>query len=138
MGLILDSSVLIAAERGKFDLTGLFRARSTETFFGAAITASELLHGVARANSEERREKRSRYVEWILGRIPVLDFDLTVARRHAVVWAALEKTGSMIGPHDLLIAATALESGHRAATLNEGEFARVPGLVLEDVQAFLS
>jgi predicted nucleic acid-binding protein len=43
----------------------------------------------------------------------------------------------MIGPHDMLIAATALESGHSVATLNRDEFRRVPGLSLTDVKAFI-
>jgi predicted nucleic acid-binding protein len=38
----------------------------------------------------------------------------------------------MIGPHDLLVAATALAGGHALATLNRREFARVPGLVLRE------
>lgn len=63
MGLILDSSILIAAERGKFTLPSLFEAHETEAFFLAAITVSELLHGVKRADTPERRSKRSRFVE---------------------------------------------------------------------------
>jgi tRNA(fMet)-specific endonuclease VapC len=55
MGLILDSSILIAAERGRFDLPALFQSRPDEAFFIAAITASELLHGVQRADTPERR-----------------------------------------------------------------------------------
>jgi tRNA(fMet)-specific endonuclease VapC len=137
MGLILDSSVLIAAEREKFDLTAFFHANASETFFIAAITASELLHGVERANTAARRQKRARFVEDVLARIPVLDFDLTISRRHAAVWARLEKAGKMIGPHDLLIAATALEGGHTVATLNRDEFRRVPGLSLANVKAFV-
>lgn len=137
MGVILDSSVLIAAERGRFDLPALFRARAGEEFFIAAITASELLHGVERANTQERKEKRSLYVEGGLQRIPVIEFELSVARRHAQIWAELEITRKMIGPHDLLIAATALERGHSVATLNHGEFTHVPHLVLEDVAPFV-
>ncbi len=136
MGIILDSSVLIAAERGRFDLPALFRAREGEEFFIAAITASELLHGVERANTEERREKRSRYVEGVLQRLPVIEFGLAVGRRHARLWAELEVLRKIIGPHDLLIAATALEHGHSLATLNQSEFSHVPQLVLEDVVPF--
>src|SRR6266540_3142705 len=52
------------------------------------------------------------------------------ARRHADLWAELAKRGRMIGPHDLLIGATALAHGYALATLNRREFRRVPGLVL--------
>lgn len=136
MGLILDSSVLIAAERGRFDLPALFRANAGEEFFIAAITASELLHGVERANTPERREKRLLYVEGVLQRLPVIDFEMTVARRHAQLWAELEVARKMIGPHDLLIAATALVHGHALATLNTSEFAHVPELRMADVAPF--
>ena len=137
MGLIIDSSVLIAGERDKFDLAAFFAAHGSEVFFIAAITASELLHGVERANTAERREKRSRYVESVLERIPILDFDLSIARQHAVLWAQLEQARQIIGPHDLQIAATAVAMGHSVATLNHGEFVRVPGLSLVEVQAFV-
>lgn len=136
MGLILDTSVIVADERGRFSLAALFGARPGEDFFIAAITASELLHGVERANTAERREKRSIYVEGVLQRLPIIEFELTVARRHAQIWAELEISRKMIGPHDLIIAATALEHGHSLATLNQSEFSHVPQLVLEDVAPF--
>ena len=65
MGLIVDTSVLIAAEKGKFDLSGFFSSMGNESVRIAAITASELLHGVERANTPERRDNRSRFVERI-------------------------------------------------------------------------
>lgn len=43
----------------------------------------------------------------------------------------------MIGPYDLLIAATALHYGHAVATLNVAEFLRVKGLRIVDSQSFL-
>jgi predicted nucleic acid-binding protein len=137
MGLIIDSSVLIATERNRFDLAAFFASQGAEECFIAAITASELLHGVERASTIERREKRSRHVEIILQDLPVLDFDLLIARQHAVLWAQLEKSGQMIGPHDLQIAATAIAAGYAVATLNHCEFVRVPGLLLVDVQPFV-
>lgn len=137
MGLILDTSVIIADERGRFSLAALFRARAGVEFFISSITASELLHGVERANTAERREKRSAYVEGLLQRLPAIEFELKVARRHARIWAELEVSRKMIGPHDLIIAATALEHGHSLVTLNQSEFSHVPQLVLEDVSPFI-
>ena len=46
---------------------------------------------------------------------------------------SFEARGSVIGPHDLQIAATAIHHGHTVATLNQKEFARVPGIQLVDV-----
>jgi tRNA(fMet)-specific endonuclease VapC len=128
MGLILDTSILIAAEKQQFDLRRLFAARADEPFFIAAITAAELLHGVERAQPPARKKARSRYVEAILSEIEAIDFDLAVARRHAALWAAQEKAGKVIGSHDLLIAATALHCGYAVATCNLAEFRQVAGL----------
>jgi tRNA(fMet)-specific endonuclease VapC len=55
MGLILDSSPLIADERGKFDMPGLLRQCPGLQPIIAAITASELLHGVERAKDAASR-----------------------------------------------------------------------------------
>jgi len=137
MGVILDSSVLIAAERGRFDLVGLLAAHPNEPFFITAITASELLHGCARATDGLIRERRTRFVEGVLQNYSVLPFALGDAREHARVWADLEIKGTLIGERDLLIAAIAKTTGHSLATLNRGEFERVPGLVLLDAARFV-
>jgi len=137
MGLILDTSILIAAEKLRFDLQALLEDQEDTSVYLASITASELLHGVHRAASPRQREKRSAFVEDALLTFPILPFDLSIARCHARIWAALEKEGRSIGYYDLVIAATALEHGHSIATLNESEFSRVPGLSLLDVSAFL-
>jgi tRNA(fMet)-specific endonuclease VapC len=136
MGLVLDSSVLIAAERGRFDIAAFVEAEAAmETIFIAAITASELLHGVHRA-SAQRRKRRETYVEALISETPPLAFDLGCARHHAKLWAELEIRGERIGPHDMMIAATCLTYGHRLATLNEAEFSRVEGLVLANARKY--
>jgi tRNA(fMet)-specific endonuclease VapC len=136
MGIVLDTSVLIAAERGLLDLPALFSAYPEETFHLSSVTASELLHGVERANTPERRHKRSNYVEAVLQRLSILPFDLEVARCHAKIWAALEVSGKVIGLHDMLIAATALQNEHMLATLNQDEFQRITKLKLVPLSSF--
>ena len=136
MGLILDTSILIAAERQQFDLTRFFAAHAADPFFVAAITVSELFHGVERAPAGHRRDQRAKFVEAALDELEVLDFDGAVARRHAAVWADLEKTGRMLGAHDLLIAATALYYGHGLVTLNTAEFRQVHGLLLAETGSY--
>jgi len=133
MGLILDTSILIAAERQQYDLERLFESHADEPFYIAAITVSELLHGVERAPLGPRRNQRAKFVEAVIAELDVIDFDDSVARRHAAVWAALEKNGCMIGAHDLLIAATALHYDHKVVSLNRGEFRQVQGLLLEGI-----
>ena len=136
MGLILDSTILIAAEKERINLPALFAAHEQEAVFIAAITASEILHGVERA-SPAQKPRRSLYAEGVLAAIEIIDFDLAVARRHAAVWARLEAAGNMIGAHDLQIAATALHHGHDVATLNFKDFKRIAGLRLIETTAFL-
>ena len=133
MGVVLDTSVLIAAERGRLDMAALLAAAGEEPVVLAAVVASELLHGVERATAGEIKERRHAYVEWVLTIVPVVPFGLEEARVHARLWAHLAAKGQMIGPHDMLIAATALAAGFRLATLNRKEFKRVPGLVLVDL-----
>ena len=128
MGLNLDTSVLIAAERARLDLPRLFAAHAEEPFALAAITASELLHGVERAEPGHRRRERGAFVEAALAQLELVDFDLPIARRHASLWAELERLGRRIGPHDLQIAATALHLNHGLVTLNPAEFRQVHGL----------
>ncbi|MBI3879835.1 MAG: PIN domain-containing protein [Verrucomicrobia bacterium] len=133
MGVILESSLLIATERGRFNLVAFLAARPAEPFFITAVTASELLHGCERATDTAIRERRSRFVEGVLQAYAVLPFALAEAREHARLWADLEKKGTLIGERDLLIASIAKATGHSVATLNRSEFERVPGLVLEEV-----
>ena len=136
MGLIFDTSILIADERGKFDMAAFLRQFASVQPIIAAITASELLHGVERAHDLNRKVRRQQHVEQILASIAVQPFDLAQARHHARIWAELETRGQMIGPHDLQIAATALALGHNVATLNVNEFRQVTGLGVVDASPF--
>ena len=137
MGIVLDSSVLIAAERKRFDLVGFLSAHSDETIFITVITASELLHGCARANDPEIRDRRSRFVEGLLQDYGALPLTLSEARVHAKLWAELERKGTPIGERDLFIAAIARTHGYSLATINRAEFARVPNLTLENIDSFV-
>ena len=129
---MLDSSALIAAERGSIILSDRLARLGDEPVAISAVTASELLHGVHRARTAPQRARRLAFVEGVLGSIPVAEFGLPEARVHAEIWAGLRDTGKVIGAHDLLIAATALALEFRVATCNMREFARVPGLLAED------
>lgn len=137
MGLVVDSSLIIAAERQRFRFDEfLNREASAESVYISAVTASELLHGVHRANDEAKRARRSQFVEAILDTVDAIPFDLSCAREHARIWAALEATGNRIGAHDLMIAATCVAMNHEIATLNEAEFRRVEGLKLIDAAPY--
>lgn len=130
MGLLIDTSVFISIERSDEPLEGLFGRLADPQIYLSAISASELLHGVHRANDEQRRRKRELFVEAILGFVPILPVDLHVARAHSRVWADLSRRGEQIGGNDLWIAATALAHGHSVLTANVKEFQRVDNLLV--------
>lgn len=134
MGVILDTSVLIAAERHDTALNHLARDRETEPFGLSVITISELLHGVYRANSEKTRLKREAFVESVIATFPVYALDLTSARIYARVWATLLKKGIRVGAHDLIIASTAIALGFSVATFDLRDYKKIPELVVESVR----
>lgn len=130
MGTLIDSSVLIGVERRALVLNEALREHADDAVAIAAVTASELLHGVHRASTPAQRQRRQSFVERLLAALPVLPFDLVTARVHASLWADLAARGSSIGAHDLLIAATAIAAGYRVATTDRRSFPRIPGLEL--------
>lgn len=132
MGVLIDTSVLIAPERGRFGVEQWLAGREDEEFFVSVITASELLHGVHRANAPDVRARRSAFVEAVLARFPLLSIDLATARAHAQLWAELASGGRMIGAHDLWLAAACVAHGLTLVTANVREFQRVPGLSMEE------
>ncbi len=138
MGVVVDSSIFIAAERGRFDWIGFHTRIGAEPIFLTAVTLAELLHGAERADSPERRVKRIAFIADVESRYPLLAFGRGEAAAYAKLWAALASRGSTIGTHDLQISASARHHGHCVATLNTREFERVPGIELLDATEFLA
>ena len=130
MAFLIDSSLFIAYERSGETPAALMDRLGAQEVALASITASELLHGVHRADSAVRRSRRERFVETVLRAVPVLPFTLEVARVHSRLWADLQRRGEIIGAHDLIIAATALNHQLAVATLNQRHFGRIPDLQL--------
>jgi tRNA(fMet)-specific endonuclease VapC len=130
MARLIDSSVFIAMERRGNHLEALVPLAGTEPFALASITASELLVGVERSTSERRQTRRRVFVESVLSQVPIISFDLKIARTHARLYAELAMSGQSIERHDLIIAATALTLGYEVLTYNLRHFKRVPGLVV--------
>ncbi len=137
MGVVLDSSILIAAERGRFDMPAFLDSLGGAAVAITSVPAAELLFGVEQAKELGIRARRGAYVESVLEKIPTTPFGLREARRHAVLWAQLAGRGELISPHDMLVAATALANNFEVATLNRREFERVPGVSLAPVESFL-
>ena len=127
MAIILDADVIIRGERGSFDLAAWLGSRAAEQFEIAAITVAELWHGVERATGAHRKARQD-YLRALLEVLPVIPYTEQTAYHHARIWSDLETSGKMIGPYDLVVAATALERGNEVATFNQRHFVGVNGL----------
>lgn len=84
--------------------------------------------GVYRANTEERKMKRSAFVEHIISSITSLPFQEEEARIYAQILALLYNKNISLGAHDLMIGATAIANGYAVLTANENDFTRITGL----------
>jgi len=76
------------------------------------------------------RTRAERFVEHLLDSIPVIAFDLDIARVHARLDAELSAKGVAIGDADLVIAATAVWLDYRVATRDLRSFPKIAGLDL--------
>lgn len=127
--LILDTTILISAERGQTaSLEKLVRDEADIAI--AAVTAAELLTGVELADTR-RRLGRQAFVEAVISNIPVENYDLDVARVHAMLMAHARRSGRPRGAHDLLIAATALSRERKVVTADPAGFEDLPGLAVK-------
>ncbi len=134
MGLVLDSSVPIAAEREKRPVSQLLSSLETrylETrFILSSITVMELEHGWHRANTAETALKRRRFLDEVLAVIPVEPFTREMAALAGKIDADMRKAGLVIATVDLLIGVTALHYGYAIGTRNIRHFRMIPGLTV--------
>jgi len=128
LGTLVDTSVLIAAQRGDVDLGALLAKQGAFNVATATICVSELLHGPHRITNSVARARAERSVEMVLTGLSIVSFDIEIARMHARLSADLAAKGTQIGAHDLIIAATALSLDYRLATRDRRSFPKIPGL----------
>ena len=132
MGILLDSTVIIAAERsGKNPrqvveeiAVGLGDTEATLS----VMTIVELAHGIERADSPERRAGRKHFLEELLREITVEPVTVAIAVRAGRLDGELASKGMRIAVSDLLIGATAMELGYGIATQNVRHFEKIPNL----------
>jgi predicted nucleic acid-binding protein len=132
MGLILDSSVLITAERQGKNARQVLAAMSKhlgEVEVGiSVVTLIELAHGAARADTPGRRSDRQRFIQELLTAMPVYPVTISIALRTGQLDGENQIRGVRIPLADLLISVTALELGYSVHTANLRHFKQVPGL----------
>ena len=122
---MLDTNVLIVAERSAFDLDSLIADDDEPAV--AAITIAELGVGVEIATGKRRQVRRG-FLEDVVSSLPVLGYDLEVARVHTGLLLGVRKSGRPRGAHDLIIAATAKATGRVVVTADRSGFDDLPGV----------
>lgn len=129
MRYLLDTDICIYAinERPPQVLTAL-REHHTLGIGVSAVTAAELHFGVARTGSRRNAQALQRF----LATLHIAPFDAAAAEVSGALRDWLARQGTPIGPYDTLIAAHAQALGIILVTNNTREFARVPGLKLEN------
>jgi len=94
----------------------------------SVIVACELRYGAAKRGSR----KLTRQVEAVLTAMTIRPLESDIERVYASIRVALERKGTPIGAHDMLIAAHARAIEAVCVTDNVAEFRRVPALKIEN------
>ena len=139
MGLILDSSAAVAAERQGKNPKQLLQAIALETgddeLGVSVLTVLELVHGIVRSGTTERREKRQHFLNELISVVPVHPVTIPIAFRAGQIHGQSRRMGIRIPLSDLLIGVTALELGNRIATENALHFKLIPGISIIQFRA---
>ena len=132
MGLILDSSILIAGERrGETVRQVIERVRAAHGDAESALSAIsiiELTHGIYRAKTDEDKARREAFTDELARDMIVHPVSLAIAQLAGRIEGEQAAKGVSIALEDLLIGATALHIGFEVATLNVKHFQTIPGL----------
>ncbi len=131
--ICLDTSVVVAIMNERFPNA---RARLEQTLVDGTIIGvptivlSELWYGIKKSARPDRNA--AALAAFLALDVIQWSFEPDDAEEAGDIRAALERTGTPIGPYDVLIAAQARRRGATLATANEREFSRVPGLKTDD------
>ena len=132
MGLILDTSILIASERrGQAVEDLLHHVRVIHGDIDVAlsvVSVVELTHGIYRARTEADRARRRAFAEGAFHDLIVHPVTLEIAQLAGRIEGEQAAQGNVIAFEDLVIGATALHLGFTVATLNVRHFERIPNL----------
>ena len=135
MGLILDTSVIVRAERRGHSVAEILtqiRERYGETEIGiSVVSVAELTHGVERSKSEAQRQRSQAFVDDVLATFTVYPVTVEIAQRVRVISAQAAERRITLPFEDLLIGAAALQLGFELATHNVRDFERIPDLIVK-------
>jgi len=132
MGLILDSSVVIAAERQHETVPQLLRrivsTAGDQRVALSAVGLTELVHSIYRASNPVQRQNHERFIGDLLADMDVVPYAKATAMLAGKIDGEQRAQGVTIPFADLLIGVTALEHGYAVATVNLRHFQMIPGL----------
>jgi tRNA(fMet)-specific endonuclease VapC len=137
MGILLDSTVVIDAERAGQNprkmIDGLVAALGDTEATLSVVTVMELANGIQRANTAERQATRERFLEELLSQITIEPVTVPIAYRAGRMNGSLQAQGITVALGDLLIGTTALELGYSVVTHNLRHFRLIPGLEVKQL-----
>lgn len=126
----LDTNVIADAIRGKFpDLVKYFLNLKASEISVPSIVVAELEFGAQ--HSDDYKKRREQYLNFIRP-YKIISFTEKEAAAYGIIREQLTKEGQLIGPNDMLIAATALANEATLVTHNTNEFSRVKNLSIVD------
>ena len=126
---MLDSDTCINCMRGKnLEVFNRIISLTPANFKIPAIVLAELWFGVAHSSS---KEANASILEVFLHDFSIAPFDERCAKTYSKIREHLSKKGMLIGPNDMLIAATAIANDATLVSCNIREFSRVPNLSIE-------
>lgn len=122
MGLILDTSAIVTAERRGHRvpqiLAGVRETWGENEIGLSVVTIAELSHGVQRAKLDTRRQQRQSFIEELLATVTVYAITIEIAQLAGVISGQEAERGIRLPFEDLLIGATALHLGFEVGTEN--------------------
>lgn len=130
MSYLLDTNTCIKYLNGRSDnIRKNIESKHPQNIMVCSVVKAELFYGSMKSlNPEKNLKKQRRFINRFIS----LPFDDMAAEVYSRIRAQLEKSGTPIGPNDLLIASIALANNQTLITHNTREFARVENLDLED------
>jgi tRNA(fMet)-specific endonuclease VapC len=131
---MLDSTAAVAAERQGKNARQLLESVALETgddtIAVSVLTVLELAHGITRADTPERRERRRRFLDELLTGVPIQPVTVAIALRAGRIDGESQAQGVRIPLSDLLIGSSALELGFAVGTGNIRHFKLIPDLAV--------
>jgi tRNA(fMet)-specific endonuclease VapC len=132
LGVVLDSSIVIRAERKSLPVPQLVEA--IQATYGeielslSPVTVAELVHGIYRARTPDVSQRRREYIDELVKLVPLHPITLQTAYLIGQIEGQEAAKGTTLPFNDLLIAVAAIEQGYAVLTENLRHFKKIPGV----------